>query len=59
MKFALNCRQSPAYLEKADQIIVEFRDRKAIPDLAEKYPEKDIILVQHYGEVLEHDDLNT
>lgn len=59
MKFALSCRQSPAYLEKADQIIVEFRDRKIIPDLAEKYPKKDIILVQHYGEVLEHNDLNT
>lgn len=59
MKFALSCRQSPAYLEKADQIIAEFRDRKIIPDLTEKYPEKDIILVQHYGEVLEHDDLNT
>ena len=59
MKFALSCRQSPAYLEKADQIIVEFRDRKAIPDMAEKYPDKDIILVQHYGEVLEHTDLET
>ncbi len=43
MKFALSCRQSPVYLGKADQIIVEFRDRKIIPDLAGKYPEKDSI----------------
>lgn len=59
MKFMLNCRQTPAYLEKADQIRVDFRDRNIIPDLAEKYPEKDIVLVQHYGEVLEYKDLKT
>ena len=57
MKFMLSCRQSPTYLEKADQIRVDYRDRKAIPDLAEKYPDRDIVLVQHYGEVLEHNDL--
>ncbi len=59
MKYCLSCRQSPAYLEKADQIKVDFRDRNIIPDLAEKYPDKDIILVQHYGEVLEYKDLTT
>ena len=59
MKFALSCRQSPLYLEKADEILVEFRDKNIIPDLAEKYQNKDIILIQRYGDVLEHSDLET
>ena len=57
MKFTLNCRQTPAYPAKADQIRVDFRDRKIIPDLAEKYPDAEIILVQHYGEELDFKDL--
>ena len=33
MKFSLHLRTSSAnYLKKADEIIVEYRDRKAIPD---------------------------
>lgn len=39
MKFSLHLRTaSPKYLKKADEIMVEYRDRKAIPDYAKKYP---------------------
>ena len=44
MKICLNARQSDVYLQKANEIKVEARDHKAIPDLAEKYPNADIIL---------------
>lgn len=53
MKFALRSRQNDAYLQKADEILVDFRDRKQIPELAEKYPGKTVILIQHYGEELD------
>ena len=46
MKFCLSSRQSKQYLEKADEIKVDFRDRNSIPDLAIDYPDKTIILVQ-------------
>ena len=45
MKYCLSSRQTEEYLLKADQIKVEYRDRKIIPDLIEKYPDKEIILV--------------
>lgn len=57
MKFCLSSRQSEAYLQKADEIRVDFRDRNTIPDLADKYPDKTIILVQHTDEDLNGDDL--
>lgn len=44
MKFCLSSRQTGEYLRKADEIKVEYRDRKSIPDVAEKYPEATIIL---------------
>lgn len=44
MKYCLNSRQTSEYLKKADEIKVEARDHKSIPDLAEKYPNADIIL---------------
>lgn len=44
MKFCLSSRQSAEYLRKADEIRVEYRDRKNIPDLAEKYPNATVIL---------------
>ena len=59
MKFALNCRQTPEYLRKADQILVEFRDRKALPDYIVDYPDKDIILVQHIDDELVLEDCLT
>lgn len=44
MKYCLSSRQEAAYLSKADEIKVEFRDKDSIPDLIEKYPGKTIIL---------------
>ena len=44
MKFCLHSRLESEYLQKADEIKVDTRDYKSIPDLFEKYPDKDIIL---------------
>lgn len=51
MKYCLNSRQEAAYLQKADEIKVEFRDRDIISDLIEEYPDKDIILMCYYNEI--------
>ena len=59
MKFCLSSRQSKQYLEKADEIRVDFRDRNSIPDLAMDYPDKTIILVQYPGDKFETDELET
>lgn len=59
MKFCLRSRQDKQYLEKADEIRVDFRDRNIIPDLAMDYPDKTIILVQYLGDELKGDELNT
>ena len=37
MKFSLSNNQTPAYLNKADEIYIKYKDRRAIPDYAEKY----------------------
>ena len=44
MKFCLSSRQHKDYLAKANEIMVEYRDRKIIPDLVEFYPEATVIL---------------
>ena len=45
MKFSLHLRTSSTnYLKKADEIIVEYRDRKAIPDYVKKYPNAWVVL---------------
>jgi hypothetical protein len=44
MKVCLSSRQSPAYLERADEIKVEFRDRRSLPDLFDAYPNAYVIL---------------
>lgn len=45
MKFSLHARTASAqYLKKADEIVIEFRDRRAIPDYAKKYPNACIAL---------------
>ena len=38
MKFCLRNRQIGEYLQKADEIKMEYRDHKSIPDEFEKYP---------------------
>lgn len=44
MKYSLSSRQTAEYLRKADEIRVEYRDHKIIPDLAEKYPQATVNL---------------
>lgn len=44
MKYALSSRQTSEYLEKADEIRVEYRDREIIYDFIKKYPDKTYIL---------------
>jgi hypothetical protein len=45
MKFSLHERTASfQYLKKADEIMVEYRDRRAIPDYAKKYPDACIAL---------------
>lgn len=44
MKFCLKNRQSVLYLKKADEICIEYRDRRAIPDYAKKYPNATLTL---------------
>ena len=45
MKWCLSSRQSEEYLLKADEIKVQYRDRKFIYDIPEKYPNATVILV--------------
>lgn len=59
MKFCLSNRQDKEYLMKADQIKVQFRDRKSIPDLIMDYPGKEIILENPKSYELEWDELQT
>ena len=44
MKFAMSARQDIEYLEKADEINVQYRDKDYIFDLIEKYPGKKYVL---------------
>lgn len=59
MKFCLSNRQNKEYLTKADQIKVQFRDRKSIPDLILDYPGKEIILENPHSEELDWNELQT
>lgn len=44
MKYCLSSRNEKKYLELADEIKVQYRDRNIIPDLFEKYPKANVIL---------------
>ena len=48
MKYCVSSRQPKALLEKVDEIKIELRDYKAIPDFIDKYPEKTLILDMTY-----------
>ena len=48
MKFSVSSRQTSEYLQKADEIKVQWRDRNIIPDLFDKYPNATINLVRHF-----------
>ena len=54
MKLCVSARQELPYIDWAEEIIFEYKDRKAIPDYIEKYPEKTIIL--QYFDVYEEFD---
>ena len=58
MKYCLNSRQELQYLQKADEIKVEYRDKDSIPSLIEKYPGKRIILMCYFNEILDWKELN-
>ena len=44
MKYCLSSNQTKEYLDKADEIMVKYKDREIIFDLIEKYPSKCIII---------------
>ena len=48
MKFSLSSRQTSEYLNKADEIKVQWRDRNIIPDLFEKYPNATVNLCRYF-----------
>lgn len=48
MKYSVSSRQTSEYLAKADEIRFEYRDRRAIVDFIEKYPETEIALVRPF-----------
>ena len=55
MKYCVNTRCAQTYLRQADELKVEWRDRKAIPDFAEKYPDKTIVLYFIYHQIKDGD----
>ena len=57
MKYCLHSRVDAEYLHKADEIKVDTRDYRSIPDLFEKYPDKDIILELFHKENIDWNEL--
>ena len=58
MKYCLSEKCTQEYLEQADEIKVEWKNRKAIPDIAEKYPGKTIILQFVYHQMKNPQNIN-
>lgn len=44
MKFSLHNKQISTYLKKADEIVIAYKDRRAILDYAKKYPQAALVL---------------
>ena len=44
MDYCLRSRLAPRYLAQAAEIKVDYRDRRSIPDVAHRYPDKTIVL---------------
>lgn len=57
MKLCLGARQERQYLDWADEIIFEYRDRNAIPDYIERYPGKIIILTCFWQDELDWEEI--
>ena len=54
MKFSVSSRQTAEYLAKADEIKIQWRDRRIIPELCEKYPNKTLNLTRLYSDTTEY-----
>ena len=48
LKFCLNSRMANSYLEKADEISIDYRDRGQLLDFIEKYPKAQLIISISY-----------
>lgn len=60
MKFCLSSHNSQPFLKQADEIKFIYKDRKAIPDFAEKYENVTIILHRHpTDEMIDWKEMNT
>lgn len=57
MKFCLRNRQIAKYLTKADEIKMEYRDYKSIPDLFENYPDIPVIVQIKWQEEVDWEEL--
>lgn len=55
MKFSMSSRQSAEYLQKADEIKVQWRDRNIIPDLFEKYPNATVNLTRYFQDSVDNE----
>lgn len=58
MKYCLSNRQETSYLNKADEIKVDFRDKNSIVDLIEKYPDKTIIVMCYDDAIINWNEVN-
>lgn len=57
MKLCLQARQDAKYLDWADEIIFAYRDREALPDYIEKYPDKTFILICFWQNNIDWDEI--
>ena len=59
MKYCVSSRVRKSTLSKADEIKFAYRDRKAIPDYFEEYPDADIILQCSYADEIDWEEIKT
>lgn len=59
MKVCLNARIGHEYLKKADQILFDWRDREAIPDYIDRYPDTDIVLTNNNDDEISWEEIKT
>ena len=57
MKICMHNRQESKYLNLADEIKIGFNDRKSLPDMFEKYPEKIFILELYSDSEIDWDEM--
>ena len=59
MKYCVSSRVGKSTLKKANEIKFAYRDRKAIPDYFEEYPEADIILQCSFLDDVDWEEIKT